>query len=169
MAKHDQKPEQGDLPDDVVERAFGHLSRSYGQRLQLLLNEIKGKVVSQTSAGRSGYCLEFDDGSWIICHLPRFVLEWRTGSGLPTPDDRALMDNPDAGEGREPLAIDYPYANEICDLDAQVRRCVGQAVSALAVGENSFNICFPDGHELDATVLRDSEGRAVLRVFWEQW
>lgn len=169
MAKHDQKPERADLPDDVTERALGHLNSSYGQRLQLLLNEIEGKVVTRTSAGRSGYCLEFDDRSWIICHLSRFVLEWRTGTGLPTSDDCALMDNPDAGEGREPLSIDHPYADEVCDLAAQVARCVGQPVSAVAVGENSFNLCFPDGHELDATVQRDSDGRAVLRVFWEQW
>jgi hypothetical protein len=135
MAKHEEKPQIGDLPDDVMEQAFGRLSSSYGERLQALLDEIRGKVVARTSAGRSGYCLEFSDRTWIICHLSDFVLEWHTGSGLPSADDRALMHDQGAGDGRGPLTIDRPYADEICDLEAQVACCVGQPVSAVAVGD----------------------------------
>ena len=167
--RHDEKPKPGNLPDDVMERARSRLSSAYGRQLGMLLEEIRGKVVARTSAGRSGYCLKFEDGSWIVCHLSNFVLKWRTGAGVLTSEERALMDDPNTGDGRLPLSADGPYSEEICDMDAEVAQCIGQPVSAIAVGETSFNICFPDGHEIDANVRRDSDGRAILRVFWEQW
>jgi hypothetical protein len=37
---------------------------------------------------------------------------------------------------------------------------------ALAHGEDSFNLCFPGGMELETMVVPDGEGRPALRVFW---
>jgi hypothetical protein len=169
MAKHDERPQHGDLPEAEMNRALARVSGSYGQHVHALLNDIHGKVVDRTSVGRSGYCLEFKDGSWVICYLSSAVLEWRTGPGAPSAVDRALMDSPHAGDGRGPLPVEHPYADEVCDLEAEVARAAGQPVTGVAVGETSFNLCFPDGRELDATVLSDPDGRPVLRVFWEQW
>jgi len=79
------------------------------------------------------------------------------------------MDLANFGDGRGPFPVDYPYANQVYDLGGEVAHCVGQSISAVAVGETCFNLCFPDGHELDSMILRDGQGRPALRVFWEQW
>jgi len=153
MARHDEKPEKGDLPTAEIEKAMAQISSPYGQRVRALLEEIEGKVVARTSTGRSGYCLEFTDGSWVVCYLAESLLDWRTGP-LPLPQGaRDLMHNSSAGDARGPLTIDRPYASEVCDLEFQVAHAIGQSVSGIAVGDNSFNLCFPDGHELDATVV----------------
>lgn len=169
MARHDEEPKSSDLPKAEIERAMARISSTYARSVRALLEKIRGKVVARTSTGRSGYCLEFTDGTWVICYLADALLNSRVGSGPVEQVDRDLMNDPQAGNTREPLSISYPYAEQVCDLEEQVANAVGQSVAAVAIGDTCFNICFPDGHELDASVVPDSKGVMGLRVFWEQW
>ncbi len=169
MARHDEKPGTGDLPPAEIEKLMARMNSSYGQRVRAIREEIKGKIVARTSTGRSGYCLEFTDGSWVVCYLAESLLDWHAGPGPLPQGARDLMHDPKAGDVRGPLAVNRPYASEVCDLEYQVAQAIGQSVSGIAVGDDSFNLCFPDGHELDASVVADATGLPGLRVFWEQW
>lgn len=73
------------------------------------------------------------------------------------------------GDGTASLAMDVPYADESCDMALELSRAHSQCISALAFGEDCFNFCFPDGHELETTIISTGDGKIGLRVFWEQW
>jgi hypothetical protein len=38
-------------------------------------------------------------------------------------------------------------------------------ITGIAYGENSFNICFPEGMELETMVFKNSDGKFALIVF----
>ena len=73
------------------------------------------------------------------------------------------------GDGTALLAVDLPYADESCNMALELSHAHGQRVSALAFGEDCFNFCFPDGHELETMMISTGDEKTVLRVFWEQW
>jgi hypothetical protein len=79
------------------------------------------------------------------------------------------LSSPDYGDGSAPLPDDLPYASEYCDIAAEVAKAHGQTIESLAIGASSFNLTFPDGHELDTRIVKASDGKPALRVFWEQW
>jgi hypothetical protein len=170
MAKHDEAPELGDLSGEDLKRRLEQLSASdYFSYVESLKERVVGKKVIATSAGRSGFLLYLNDGSSVLSFLGDGKLNWRVGSGEPDAADLALMNAPNLGDGRNPLTVDLPYADEGCDLAAEIANAHGKPVTNLAIGENSYNFCFPEGRELEAMLVPDSEGRLALRVFWEQW
>ena len=98
------------------------------------------------------------------------VLRWRHGAEPMDAEIAASMRSPDAADGSEPLVgVDAPYARERCDIAGEVAKAQGKSVEGLSIGETCFNLCFPGGRELDARIFLASDGRPLLRVFWEQW
>jgi hypothetical protein len=67
MARHDQKPEPGQLPEAELDKFKALIDSSYFQHLQQLKKLIKGKIVVASIAGHSGYLLHFEDNSWVLC------------------------------------------------------------------------------------------------------
>lgn len=60
-------------------------------------------------------------------------------------------------------------AEEPCHFREALEQTHGLPIVRLAIGETSFNLCFPDGWELDLMVVADDQGLSALRVFWELW
>lgn len=169
MLNHDQKPERGELSADDIKKVERLAASSYHKHVEELAQEVARKRVVSSSVGRSGFVLHLDDGSWVLSFLESGRLCGRVGRSEMSPADVDLMNSPDGGNGRAPLAVDLPYADEECDLEAEVAHAHGKLIVGVAIGESSFNFCFPEGRELETMRVPDDEGQLVLRVFWEQW
>lgn len=170
--KHDEKPTRVEAtPREVIE-ALERIEKSpYSARIRALGRALRGKIVASSLAERGGYLLSFQDGSWVACFLDpaEEKMDFRQGEGAPPPELRTLLDPPGIGDGALPLGIEAPYADEACPMARELRESHGKPVTGVSIGEDSFNLCFPEQRELDAMVLRDRRGRLVLRIFWEQW
>ena len=168
--QHHEKPEPSELPPEVAETITAWISSPYGKYLEQLRTQIKGKIVARTEAGNAGYLLQFTDESWVLCYLEDGTkLEWQTGTGEPDSAALQKLHSDFVGDGFAPHGADLPYANETNDKAAEVASSIGKAVTGLAIGSDTFNICFPEGMELDANLYPAQDGKPALRVFWEQW
>ena len=167
---HSTAPQEADsIPPDVLAMIERLQASDYSRSLGPLRILVAGRAVVNSEAGNSGYAVHLDDGQWVMCFLRDGRLEWESGVGSVPENRRSLLDSADYGDGTPPLHYDYPYAAEPCDLAAEVAKSHGQTIDGIAIGENSFNLCFVDGHEIDATVVTLADGGTALRVFWEQW
>lgn len=169
MLNHDEKPERGELNEDDLQRISEIMNSPYHKHIQNLENHVVGKTVHSSAVGISGFLLYLDDGSWVLSFVDDTKLNWRVGLGEPSADDLKLLNLENFGNGRNPTAVNLPYANEVCDFETEVAEAHGKSIVGLAIGENNFNFCFPAKHELDVMLLPDDTGRIALRVFWEQW
>lgn len=134
-----------------------------------LLPLVGGKTVVGTVQGTSGFILIFSDGSWVASYLQEGRLCWKLGEGDGFKTNSELINSKEYGDGYFPLPVNRPYANEICDIGAEINNAIGKNITGLSYGLNSFNFCFPEGKELETSILEVSGGKSVLRVFWEQW
>ena len=169
MTKHDNPPEYAEVPSEVQQQFDRLGDSSYWQYLQPLRALVVGRTVCSSEAGNSGFTLLLDDGTWVLAYLDGGMLQWLTGVRQLNQEQRHRMHSSAYGDGTAPLTEDLPYADESCDMAAELAHVHGQQISALAVGEDCFNFCFPDGHELETMIVPTSEGKTGLRVFWEQW
>lgn len=165
---HDDPPDRGALTDEefgpVIEAITGS---DYFLQVEALGPVVVGKVVRGSESGPGGFVLRFADETWVAVFVADECLQYVVGEGALSPEvSRALHGA--AADGRGPLAVDLPYADEPCDLAAELVRCHGQAVVGLAIGSRTFNFCFPGDHELE-TMIVPTDGGPALRVFWEQW
>lgn len=170
--RHLQKPHlaSGEDDDAFMKAARNEImSSSYYQHNQLLKEKVFGKVVSNSVAGKSGFALFFSDGSWVASYIHEMKLIWKSGSGDLHKDLETLMNSPEYGNGYDPLPINRPYANQVCDIKTEIANSHGKEITAISSGKNTFNFCFPNGMELDTHIAPTSDGRLALRVFWEQW
>jgi hypothetical protein len=169
--KHDQRPEHGDVINDCVLLAkMKELqSSSYFKYVSPLKELVVGKVVLSTDAGISGFILFFTDRSWVVVYLSDMKLVWEFGNSEIREDLLSRINSPKYGDGYQPLALNQPYADESCDIKAELINAVGRKIETIAPGENCFNFCFPNGMELDTDIVPTAEGKYALRVFWEQW
>jgi hypothetical protein len=170
MLDHDQPPEKAsELPPDVLAAMKRMQGSAYSKYVGTLIPLVKGRTVSGSVAGNSGFMLSLDDGSWVVAYLLDAKMRWARGTGAPEDRTMRLVSSPACGSGKEPLETDVPYADQICELKAELRKAHGKTITGLAIGETEFNFCFPEGRELDAMIVKDSSGKDALRVFWEQW
>jgi hypothetical protein len=166
--KHHEKPERGEHPEALA--ALKRIQGStYYEYVQPLVSAVRGKIVTGSLAGTSGFLLSFGDGSWAASYLEGHTLQYALGTGNPPPEITARLNSPEFGDASKPLQIDVPYAHESCNIASEVAKSHGQRVIGIAFGEECFNFCFPDGLELDTTIRQDCNGRKALRVFFEQW
>ena len=142
---------------------------SYASYVTALKENIIGKTVIDALTGTSGFILIFTDKTWVAAFLEETQLRWQTGSGDGYNTLNHLINSPEYGNGFNPIPIDKMYANQKCDIQAEVAHSIGQKITGLAIGANCFNFCFPDGLELNTTIVPTSEGKPALRVFWEQF
>jgi hypothetical protein len=166
---HLDKPQTTDDDAGLRERALRLEQSDYVAHVRRLAPRVKGRVVSGTIGGTSGFTLLFEDGTWVACFLQADRLAYRCGEGRVPAEVLTLLSSPDYASGHAPLGVDLPYATEPCVISEQLAKAEGQPVLGLAYGEHSFNFCFPADMELDTMIQRDAAGRVTLRVFWEQW
>ncbi len=170
MIKHDDSPNRADNPPSEVQAELARiLSAPYLRTVERLRHLATGKSIVDSGAGRTGYVIYLDDGSWVLCYLKRDRLAWKTGRGALSWWQRRLMGSARHGDGHPPFSYDHPYASESCDMAAEVAKSRGGTINGLAIGADTFNFTFPDGNEIDASIVTDGDGRRALRVFWEQW
>jgi hypothetical protein len=168
---HDVSPIPGTLPDDVVQAIIGNLDPDYVTAIQNLGEQLRGKVVGDSSAGHAGYRLRFTDGTWLVAWLDPALsrMQASMGVGDPPTDVVAQLSNPAIPDASAPLGVDRPHATEPNDIATEARRTLGQPITGVAIGARAFSLCFPNGRELEGTVLQNADGQFVLRVFYEQW
>ena len=61
------------------------------------------------------------------------------GNGEFRKDLEELMNSPEYGNGYDPLLVDRPYANRVCDIQAEIANSHGKEITTLSFGERSFN------------------------------
>jgi hypothetical protein len=145
------------------------LNSDYAEHVRKLTPRVTGKRVTDTVAGKSGFLLRLDGSCWVAAFVENRRLQYSVGTGEPPSGVLDRLNSIECGEPLLPLAADVPYASESCDIAAEVAKSVNQSIEGLAIGDASFNFCFPHGLELDSTIVNDANGRPTLRVFWEQW
>jgi hypothetical protein len=168
---HQTPPLRGQaVPVDMVDQLLEVAASAWGKHVSALMDRIHGKVVAEATAGHSGYMLRFDDEMWVICFVDPETerMDWRTGFGTAETKDLALMRLEQCADASWFAPENLPYAANPCRIEEEVRNTIGKAVQGLSLGTNSYNLCFPEGLELEATVFT-TDGKPALRVFWEQW
>ncbi len=167
---HDEKPQHLEVvPEQVQQQIEKLLNSEYRRYVEALPEHVVGKVVIESAGGRSGFQLLFADGTWVVCYVQTGALRYTVGAGVVEPALQAVMNDVAVADGSSRLEADVPYAGELCDIAAEAAKAQGRVVTGLAIGERSFNFCFPDGRELDASIWHNQEGREIFRLFWEQW
>jgi hypothetical protein len=158
-----------DIESNIDSKTQEIMRSSYYKEIIPLGDKVKGKIVVKTFAGTSGFALTFSDASRVIAYLENMQLHWQIGQGDISGNISSLLSSPEYGNGYQPIPIDKMYANEICDISKEIANAIGKKIQGLSIGGNCFNFCFPEGMELDTTIVPTKEGKNALRVFWEQW
>lgn len=169
MTSHDSKPLRTSMSPEEVRTTLEKMPAEYRARLVKATRSLNHKVVQESRAGKSGYALSFADGSAAVVFVNGDQLDVRVSDRAPGEEDLTLIDQADAPDGAAPSDAALPYASAPFSLRDEVARSHGHAVTGIAVGEDTFNFCFDDGHELEAMFVPSRAGRRALRVFWEQW
>jgi hypothetical protein len=138
------------------------LNPDYFAYLQPLHDSVVGKVVLSTIPGTSGFALNLSDASWVVAYLEAGHLRFRLGTGAAPPE---LVLPLISGKSEASLQLKWPP----CDIAQEIAHSVGQPIIGIAHGENAFNFCFPQGMELDATIVTDPNGAEALHLLWDQW
>jgi hypothetical protein len=168
--RHDEPPQKAaELPPEVLAAMDRMRNSPYTTYVENLQPFVKGKTVIFSETGTSGFFLFLDGGNWVEVFLLDETLRWATGTGKPDPKQIDLLKSPACGNGTEKPKEDVPYAWETCDLENEVAKAHGKSITSLAIGEKTFSFCFPDGWELEPSIVKDADGRPALRVFWEKW
>jgi hypothetical protein len=168
--KHKEPPEREEkVPAEVLKQAEAITQSGYFAYVGPLAALVRGAVVTNSAAGPSGFILFLDTGHWVCSAFAGERVEWAHDSGEPPPEQLARLTISGAGDGRAPLAQDYPYASERCEIEAEVGRSLGHRITGLACGEACFNFCFDNGYELETMLVPTDDGQLSLRVFWERW
>ncbi len=170
--EHSEKPVhvQSSEFDEVLQAKMKEISSSsYYEYVLQLKQWVVGKTIVHTEAGTSGFVLFFADNDWVITYLQDKKLHWQRGHGELRNELLPLLNSPEYGDGSQPLSVNLPYASQKCDLGAEIAKAHGKEITSIAIGEEDFNFCFPEGLELDANVVPIASGKYALRVFWEQW
>ena len=169
--KHNEKPKKAENLSEQEFRAMLNrvMNSPYSTYVKEKTKCIEGKTVTSSISGCSGYILIFNDGSYLVCYLNENKLDLVWGSGKIKNIFMEKINSSLFGDASKPLSVDLPYANESCGISNEVNKSHGQTITGIAIGEKTFNICFPEGMELDAMIVPDSNGKDSLRVFWEQW
>ena len=166
---HDIPAEYAEVPPEIRQQFTSLQDSAYWRHLEPLKTLVVNRIVHASTAGHSGFTLFLDDGSWILSYLENGELRWIRGTDQPSEEQQRLMHSAGYGDGTAPLAVALPYAEERCDLAAELAHAHGQRVTDVTFGENCFNFCFPNGHELETMLVPTQEGKTALRIFWEQW
>ena len=170
--EHSEKPfevQSTEFDETLRAKMKDILSSSYYEYVLQLKQLVIGKTVARTQAGISGFVLFFTDNNWVVVYLQNKKLCWKHGQGELHNELLPILDSSEYGDGLQPLSVNLPYADQTCDIGIEISRAHGREITGVAIGEEDFNFCFPDGLELDANIVPTSSERYALRVYWEQW
>lgn len=168
MASHDQKPEEAPIDKSFLMKMDKIRKSTYYQDISDLGSKIRGKTIINSQGGPTGYLLNFSDNTWMLSFLSNGYQNGLLGDGVPTAFQLGFLNNLSYQDGKGPLELNLPYAQEVNDIGQAAQNTHGKTVRGISIGERSFGVCFPDGLELEGHVfLKDTLW--TLRVFWEQW
>ena len=170
---HFDKPEK-DLDEKEIELLQSAkekiLNSEYYREITTRFQFIEGRTIKETIAGSSGYILIFDDTFFALSALIDDKLDLKFGDGIIKKEHTEMINSPNYGIATNPVKNqNIPYWDQYCNISEELENCHGLEIEAISIGENSFNLCFENDFELDATVFQDDTGKTALRVFWEQW
>ena len=194
-ASEPNRVDQDQIPPELLAQLLAQresvMGSAYTARIKELRPLVVGKRVVGTAAGRAGFALRFEDGSWAAACLAEDVLDWKAGAATSERALRALVDGVEArglwtrlwrrlaslgATQAQPADVSRPLAGqanpffaESVEVEAEVAHAIGHTVTALSYGADCFNFCFEDGHELETFVARLPDGRCGYRVHWTQW
>ena len=164
------------MTDDLQQESDEITATLYFAYAELLVTLVKGKTVERTLAGKSGFALFFDDGSWVASYLdrgaPRFqrrTVLWEVGTDTIPGDTMSRINSTPADKADGRIPANGPYAGETCDFEKELARAVGSMVHGVMIGSDCYSFCFTEGRELETWIVPDRNGKAMLSVFWEQW
>ncbi|MCP4134530.1 MAG: hypothetical protein GY754_26385 [bacterium] len=165
--KHTDKPEKVDkVPEDVLEFVNKIMNKDTSKNK--IIESVRGKKVVDSISGTSGYILILEDDVYLLSFMKNQELELMKKSGEPSQEDILLINSQQYGNGKNPLTVNLPYADEINKMENEIRKCHGKKITGIAIGAADFSICFPNKLELEAIIIAQ-DGECLLRVFWEQW
>ncbi len=171
MVKPDDENNKGYayLPEPPITEQKSEEELKYARRIQEAIDCVTGKEVASSLGGDRGYILKTADGHYIACYLEEDRLELLSGAGEPTPAELQRIGVP-ALSSRDISCSDSELIkdNRYC-ISTELQRFHRLIINGAAIGDRSFNICFPEGIELENMVVENWEGVRNLRVFWEQW
>ena len=128
------------------------INNSYYQNINYLKNTIINKIVKSSIIGPSGYILEFEDNSFIVCYLDNYQLNWMVDKNAPSPLHLYLID----------LNLDRENNDNI--YSAHIENCNGHMINDIKVCEKTFNLCFFEGLHLNSTIELKYNTAPTLKV-----
>jgi hypothetical protein len=148
---HGTAPTIGTVPDDVLQAVNARRQSEYSIGVKHLGDQLRGRVVTESIGGHSGYLLRFADGTWVAVWLEPSLsrMAHSIGAGDPPAEVVALLSNPVVASASAPLDMDLPYASEDNDISAEARHTHGKPITGVAIGEQDFSLCFPGDMELE--------------------
>ncbi len=168
--QHDQPPETvTEAPPEIIALIERLQNSEYVKSLEPLQHFVKGRTVISSQAARAGFVLFLDNDTWVAAIANGTRLEHAMGTHAPGADVLASLGSPAFGDGTAPQSSDGPYANELNDITAELKRAHNKALNGLAIGESLFNFAFENGYELDVHLTTNQDGKPTVRVFWERW
>lgn len=141
----------------------------YIAMIEEAIDRVKGKEVASSKGGEKGYILKTTDGYHIVCYMNEDRLELVTGAGEPPDSLIHLIGMPSQSSGEMPLSDSDQFDDNHPGISKELQHSHHRTIDGAAIGGRSFNICFPEGVELENMILEGSDGVLSLKVFWEQW
>jgi len=129
------------------------INNAYYQNVNHLKNIIVNKIVKSSIAGPSGYILQFEDNTFIVCYLEGEQLNWMIDENKPSPLHLCLIDLNLDDENSDNIYFDH------------IENCCGHAINDIKICEKTFSLCFFEGFYLNSTIEVKYNTAPKLKVF----
>ncbi len=166
---HETPPELAEVPAELIAKMKIVEKSDYFKNLQPLKAHVKNRKVISSKHGNAGFILLLEEGLWAAAFREGDVVASAMGKGKPPQSVLDQISSAAYGDTSSSIGANVPYADQFCDIASELCKSHGHTITALSIGENTFNFAFDDGHELDFMLVNDNAGTAAFRVFWEQW
>lgn len=142
---HNNNPEKvKKISEDVLENVNIIIGSNYHNYIDKLNKLIIGKEVINSKSGNSGYALLLENKKWVICYFESGKLLWKICDEL-LPENEGLLFCKNIKNTDITLKKEIPYAIEENNISKEVKNSHGKKIEGIAIGENDFNLCFPNG------------------------
>lgn len=145
------------------------MNSEYYKSLDSLFSLVKGQTVVNSFVGNAGFILVLNNDRWVASYRIDSTVASSFGKGIPSIENQKIINSVLFGDATDPIPEDRIYANEKCDIKAEVEKSHGKTLTGLSIGEKSFNFAFENDFELDFSMVKDKENKPAIRVFWEKW
>jgi hypothetical protein len=145
------------------------VNTDYAKNLEGLATRVRGRTVNGSIVGNAGFILQLDNNTWAAAFRVDDGIFSAFGNGAVPQENLNTINSREFGDASGLLTANVPYANQKNNLAAEVKKCHGQTLEGLSIGNNTFNFAFANGMELDFQLCTDNNNKPAIRVFWEQW